>query len=509
MIMKKYLLLSLLCLMATVGGQVDGVDTENQNVKVFEDMSLSTAASVGDIATLEHLIKSGVDVNKKDGWLYEETPLHHAVHNLPNGEKNDEVSYELAKLLLGAGADVKARNNLGETPLHIAIKWCYEKAADLLIRAGSDIHAKDNKGNTPLHYAARQKYHCRNVEILLNAGAATDINATNDDGETPLHLAVNCYNYYLFDEKVIEMLLKAGADVSAKDNYGRTPIDIAESSSPYELQKKVAIQKLITAAPKSGTTGVDDSRYKTNAGTFCTRANSRSRWSPEDNDYKKRFPLHRAVRIDDGSEVKRLIVSGIDVNEKDCRGFTTLHFATLSLDIAQLLIDAGAQVNARSGSIVGRTALHNAAVAGFEPLVSMLLNAGADVNAIDSNGMTPLDLVYWLLEEYSGYFHSEEEQRYNSIIAMLRDAGGMTSRYLKFSNIMWTAARATSIVIPPVIVALQLLMGYWIRHYRNNDVDIRLATALSLLHEKTFGSVTDNVPQLGDLVLDYLGKNID
>jgi hypothetical protein len=43
----------------------------------------------------------------------------------------------------------------------------------------------------------------------------------------------------------------------------------------------------------------------------------------------------------------------------------------------------------------------------------------------------------------------------------------------------------------------------------NSDARIRHVLAIRLLRGKTFGSVTSNVPQLGDLVLDYVGKNID
>jgi hypothetical protein len=81
--------------------------------------------------------------------------------------------------------------------------------------------------------------------------------------------------------------------------------------------------------------------------------------------------------------------------------------------------------------------------------------------------------------------------------------------YQIISDMVRAVVRASSIVIPLAMVVLSLLVVFWLRYQMNIDVDIRLATALGLLHEKTFGSVTSNVPQLGDLVLDYLGKNID
>lgn len=216
----------------------------------------------------------------------------------------------------------------------------------------------------------------------------------------------------------------------------------------------------VTGVQEISEKAVDDSSDNANAGSVWIFSRSGTRWSQQgSNDYEQHFPLHNAVCNNDISEVKRLIVSGADVNEKDDNGYPPLHLATRFFDIAQLLINAGADVDARSGSIVGYTALHNAASIGSEQLIFLLLNEGASVNAIDGNGMTPLDLVYWFLKEYSEYFHSEDEQRYNAIIAMLRDAGAMTGSYVKFNNLMRAAVQATSIIIPPVMAAAQLF--FW------------------------------------------------
>ena len=73
------------------------------------------------------------------------TPLHEAAYG-------DAV--EAAKYLVGAGADIHAKDNLGETPLHEAAYGDAVEAAKYLVGAGADIHAKDNLGETPLHEAA-------------------------------------------------------------------------------------------------------------------------------------------------------------------------------------------------------------------------------------------------------------------------------------------------------------------------------------------------------------------
>ena len=60
-------------------------------------------------------------------------------------------------------------------------------------------------------------------------------------------------------------------------------------------------------------------------------------------------------------------------------------------EIAELLIDKGADVNASSG---GETPLHEAALFGHKEIVELLIGKGADLNAKDEDGDTPLDFAY-------------------------------------------------------------------------------------------------------------------
>ena len=51
-----------------------------------------------------------------------------------------------------------------------------------MLKAEADIEARDDDGETPLHYAARAAS-AEVVSALFKAGA--DIDAQNDDGDTP------------------------------------------------------------------------------------------------------------------------------------------------------------------------------------------------------------------------------------------------------------------------------------------------------------------------------------
>ena len=73
-------------------------------------------------------------------------------------------------------------------------------------------------------------------------------------------------------------------------------------------------------------------------------------------------------------------------------GWTPLHFAAHSSDspsVIAALLDAGADIEARESR--GRTPLHVAADGGVPAMVAALLDAGADPKALDEQAWTPWD----------------------------------------------------------------------------------------------------------------------
>ncbi len=103
--------------------------------------------------------------------------------------------------------------------------------------------------------------------------------------------------------------------------------------------------------------------------------------------------LHRAIREDDAPAVRNLLGIGADVNVRE-KGSTPLHAAARSnrTDVLWLLIEAGADADAvelRDGHSFAR-ALHYAAGWGNLEAASLLIDAKADVNGGGFRGMTPL-----------------------------------------------------------------------------------------------------------------------
>jgi ankyrin repeat protein len=99
-----------------------------------------------------------------------------------------------------------------------------------LIKRGADVRAKDNNGNTPLHYVSINN-HIGIAKLLLDRGA--DVGAKNIWGQTPLHWAS-----YKDNIEIAKLLLDAGADVKAINENGWTPLFVARSNEMRDLLEK-------------------------------------------------------------------------------------------------------------------------------------------------------------------------------------------------------------------------------------------------------------------------------
>lgn len=146
----------------------------------------------------------------------------------------------VAQLLVQHGANCRARNRRGAEPLHYAADanhWqpaAQKNVIEYLLAAGSDPNALDKSGVSPLHRAVRTRASAA-VEALLAGGARAD--ARNGSGSTPLHLAVQntgrsgsgSARAQREQEKIIAILLDAGARPTAKDANSRSARDAASN----------------------------------------------------------------------------------------------------------------------------------------------------------------------------------------------------------------------------------------------------------------------------------------
>ncbi|MBU0514901.1 MAG: ankyrin repeat domain-containing protein [Proteobacteria bacterium] len=121
------------------------------------------------------------------------------------------------KLLLGKGARVNVRDELGLTPLHLAAWRGRTELAAMLLQRGAAVNARSKSGRlTPLHCAASAG-HAKLVVLLIKKGG--NPNGPDACGWTPLHGAA-----FEGRGRVVTMLLVHGAAVNVKDKGGRTPL---------------------------------------------------------------------------------------------------------------------------------------------------------------------------------------------------------------------------------------------------------------------------------------------
>lgn len=100
------------------------------------------AARTGDVARIDQLLNSGVDVNEAPSFG---TALHFAVIR-------DQVT--AVRSLVDHGADLNAVSESLGTPLHAAARNKNVVLVEMLIEAGAAVDIRDSNEFTPLHQVA-------------------------------------------------------------------------------------------------------------------------------------------------------------------------------------------------------------------------------------------------------------------------------------------------------------------------------------------------------------------
>jgi len=159
-------------------------------------------AYTANVDALRQLLEAGMSPDARyDG----RTPLQHVCFT---GIDDAGNRVGCVKLLIDAGADLEATDNVRYTPLHCAAVTIRPKLLSLLIQAGANLEAACIGRSTALHLAARlsarRAVDC--VELLLAAGA--DMDARDTSGRRPFDIALtdNC-------PRLFPLFLRAGAEV--------------------------------------------------------------------------------------------------------------------------------------------------------------------------------------------------------------------------------------------------------------------------------------------------------
>lgn len=176
--------------------------TATDALELSQEQALWAAIAFEDAEQLRQLLKRGANPNKPEE-LSLMTPLM-AAETLP-----------VAWALLEAGADPRARDRTGKTPLHYAVKMRDAKdIMPLLVRAGADVNARAEAPGqiTPLfsaieNYMESPEKDAAEAVIRTLASLGADINATDSKGATALAVAA-AHN----QNELVKILIELGAN---------------------------------------------------------------------------------------------------------------------------------------------------------------------------------------------------------------------------------------------------------------------------------------------------------
>ncbi|HLF10168.1 MAG TPA: ankyrin repeat domain-containing protein [Gammaproteobacteria bacterium] len=384
---------------------------------------LMEVARTGNVQAAALLLDAGADIDAIEQWGGQSALMWAAAQRQP----------EMVKLLVAHGADVDARGVIRDWQRKII----------------KEPRPKDmNQGGfTPLLYAAREG--CIECAKHLVAGGA-DLDLPDPHRVTPLNMAL--LNLH-FD--FAAYMIEAGADIEKWDLYGRTPLYLAADTNTLPVMGNGA---MVVLPSTDAHTALDIARILLDAGAnpnIQLKRRPPYRNVPQDRGGDSILsmgatPLLRAARAGDAPMVELLLEHGALVDLPSNQGVTPLMAAAGVeyglrvtrgrnrteegvLATLKLLVDAGADVNARMvtepkgdaaahllvieqrlsdfsydyrgrqvpspRAVPHRTALHGAAMKGFDSIVEFLAANGADLNAKDANGRTPLDLAMGNYEE--------------------------------------------------------------------------------------------------------------
>jgi ankyrin repeat protein len=327
-------------------------------------------------------------------------------------DKKNSLALIIASLALGVNAN--QLDNYRQNALHRAIRFNAPELSAALVKANINLNQADQDGNTPLMIAVRTRS-LYNIKLLIEHGA--NINLANRFGKTALQQSIE-----LAEPELFNILLAAKADINTKDSDQRSPLLTALANAQADIAAKlIALGTDVNIRSKGEWTALHYASQLGNTDLVKSllaagAVNGIKTWGNQtaldlagnkpaliellqtngNIDYFQttdafgNTALHWAVRTQNFEQVKYLLQQGVNVNARNYYAETPLvlalktipHNADLASSITQALIAAGANTQAvdSNGNTVLYYALQNAAPI---TIIDLLLAKQADLNAVN------------------------------------------------------------------------------------------------------------------------------
>ena len=298
-------------------------------------------------------------------------------HALPPEDSRDQRSLavlaavlpdlRLLRALIGHRVDLN-RSHRGITPLLAATRDSWHgrpEAVMTLLANGADPRAIDADGNTPLHHAARSSD--PGVAALLR-DAAAEIDVLNHDGHSPLALACQSGNW-----RLAKFLLERGAKVEPADGV---PVLVSaaatEDDDPAGVQLLLKHKARLDARDGRRRSALHEAALAGHADIVEALLNAGANVEPR--DAAGRTPWLDAAAHAHAGVLERLLARQPDVNAVDGEGHNALLLACraerVNAALVRRLLDLGIAADVVAAD--GRRAIDHAAAAGRWSVVALL-----------------------------------------------------------------------------------------------------------------------------------------
>jgi ankyrin repeat protein len=401
-------------------------------------MAMYGAAWAGNLAAVKLLLAQGVP---PEGYT-KTSPLVMATYTTRWQE--NPVFWEIVRVLLAAGASAAGSDGDGATPLMVAIEQNQLDLAGPLIEHGSDPNSCSQAGDSAMALAAGQGQPAL-VRLLLESGARVDLAqvcARQPYKVPPLVAAIQSKNI-----ETVQILLASGASANTCTEAGISPLSVAaESGNPallrlilaagtrLELAENCAAQPyqmppLAAAARSNNPQAVElliaAGAHPNTASPALAQARSNEVMNLllaagadlEARGFGGATPLLARAAVGEAAQLQHFLAAGADPKARDYNGWTALDHAAWNgnpealklfkpetvaailaacyghAEFLQAWLQAGGNPNTQDEA--GRSLLSLVVTGSFQletskDLVNSLIAAGAEVDAPDRLGKTPL-----------------------------------------------------------------------------------------------------------------------